>query len=75
MSPIIVCSKFAGKSRGREVAENGSTGGAFLPMLTLGVPGDAATAVLMGVPTIHDPQLGPMPFRERPNLVHRIFAA
>ena len=44
-------------------------------MPTRGAPGDAATAVLMGVPTIHDPQLGPMPFRERPNLVHRIFAA
>ena len=28
-----------------QTAENGSTGGDLLPMLTLGVPGDAATAV------------------------------
>lgn len=55
-------------------AENGSTGGDLLPMLTLGVPGDAATAVLMGALTIHNLQPGPMLFQERPDLVHQIFA-
>lgn len=55
-------------------AENGSTGGDLLPMLTLGVPGDAATAVLMGALTIHNLQPGPMLFLERPDLVHQIFA-
>lgn len=55
-------------------AENASTGGDLLPMLTLGVPGDAATAVLMGALTIHNLQPGPMLFQERPDLVHQIFA-
>jgi putative tricarboxylic transport membrane protein len=57
-----------------QAAENGSTGGDLLPMLTLGVPGDAATAVLMGALTIHNLQPGPMLFQERPDLVHQIFA-
>ena len=55
-------------------AENASTGGDLLPMLTLGVPGDAATAVLMGALTIHSLQPGPLLFQERPDLVHEIFA-
>jgi putative tricarboxylic transport membrane protein len=55
-------------------AENGSTGGDLLPMLTLGVPGDAATAVLMGALTIHNLQPGPLLFQDRPDLVHQIFA-
>ena len=55
-------------------AENASTGGDLLPMLTLGVPGDAATAVLMGALTIHNLQPGPLLFQERPDLVHEIFA-
>jgi putative tricarboxylic transport membrane protein len=57
-----------------QAAENGSTGGDLLPMLTLGVPGDAATAVLMGALTIHNLQPGPMLFQERPDLIHEIFA-
>ncbi|AMJ61523.1 tripartite tricarboxylate transporter permease [Bosea sp. PAMC 26642] len=55
-------------------AENASTGGDLLPMLTLGVPGDAATAVLMGALTIHNLQPGPLLFQERPDLIHQIFA-
>ena len=55
-------------------AENASTGGDLLPMLTLGVPGDAATAVLMGALTIHNLQPGPLLFQDRPDLVHQIFA-
>lgn len=55
-------------------AENASTGGDLLPMLTLGVPGDAATAVLMGALTIHNLQPGPLLFQDRPDLVHEIFA-
>ncbi len=31
-----------------EVANNAVTGGALIPVLTLGIPGDAATAVLLG---------------------------
>jgi putative tricarboxylic transport membrane protein len=57
-----------------QTAENASTGGDMLPMLTLGLPGDAATAVLMGALTIHNLQPGPLLFRDHSDLVHQIFA-
>jgi putative tricarboxylic transport membrane protein len=57
-----------------QCAENASTGGDLLPMLTLGLPGDAATAVLMGALTIHNLQPGPILFRDHADLVHQIFA-
>ena len=57
-----------------QCAENASTGGDLLPMLTLGLPGDAATAVLMGALTIHNLQPGPLLFQDHPDLVHQIFA-
>jgi len=56
-----------------QTAENASTGGDMLPMLTLGLPGDAATAVLMGALTIHNLQPGPLLFRDHSELVHQIF--
>lgn len=57
-----------------ESGNNGATGGAMIPMLTLGVPGDAVTAVLMGALTIHNLQPGPLLFRDHPEVVYPIFA-
>jgi putative tricarboxylic transport membrane protein len=57
-----------------QCGENASTGGDVLPMITLGIPGDAATAVLMGALTIHNLQPGPMLFKNQPEVVHQIFA-
>jgi len=57
-----------------QCAENASTGGDVLPMMTLGLPGDAATAVLMGALTIHNLQPGPLLFRDHADLVHQMFA-
>ena len=57
-----------------EVGNNAATGGAMIPMLTLGVPGDAVTAVLMGALTIHNLQPGPLLFRDHPEVVYPIFA-
>lgn len=57
-----------------ETANNASTGGDMVPMLTLGVPGDAATAVLMGALTIHGMQPGPLLFRDHADVVYAIFA-
>jgi putative tricarboxylic transport membrane protein len=57
-----------------QCGENASTGGDVLPMITLGIPGDAATAVLMGALTIHNLQPGPMLFQSQPEVVHEIFA-
>ena len=42
-----------------ESANNAAIGGAFIPMLTLGIPGDAVTAVMLGALTIHGLQPGP----------------
>ena len=57
-----------------EAGNNSATGGAMIPMLTLGVPGDAVTAVLLGALTIHGLQPGPMLFRDHLDVVYPIFA-
>ena len=57
-----------------EAANNGATGGAMIPMLTLGIPGDAVTAVLLGALTIHGFQPGPLLFVNHLDIVYPIFA-
>lgn len=57
-----------------ETGNNAATGGAMIPMLTLGVPGDAVTAVLMGALTIHGFQPGPLLFKDHPEVVYPVFA-
>jgi putative tricarboxylic transport membrane protein len=49
-------------------AANAAIGGAMMTMLTLGVPGDAASAVLIGALLVHGLQPGPLLFRDRPEL-------
>jgi len=56
-----------------EAGNNGVTGGAMIPMLTMGVPGDAVTAILIGALTVQGLQPGPMLFAEHPVLVYSIF--
>ena len=58
-----------------EAGNNGDTSGALVPMLTLGVPGDATAAVLIGALTLHGLQPGPMLFKENIELVNDIFAS
>ena len=41
------------------------TGGALIPMMTLGIPGDPVTAILIGALTIHGLAPGPLLFMER----------
>ncbi|HHI81922.1 MAG TPA: C4-dicarboxylate ABC transporter permease, partial [Rhizobiales bacterium] len=43
-------------------------GGAFIPMLTLGIPGDAVTAVIIGALFIHGLKPGPLLLVETPHL-------
>jgi putative tricarboxylic transport membrane protein len=57
-----------------ESANNGSTGGAMIHLLTLGIPGSAATAVMMGVFLIHGIQPGPLLFTRQPEQVYTLFA-
>lgn len=56
-----------------ESSSNAQTGGALIPMLTLGIPGDATTAVLIGALTIQGLQPGPLLFQEQPVLLYTIF--
>ncbi|NLK14250.1 MAG: C4-dicarboxylate ABC transporter permease [Spirochaetales bacterium] len=56
-----------------EAGNNGVTGGALIPMLTMGVPGDAVAAILIGALTVQGLQPGPMLFAEHPVLVYSIF--
>ncbi len=58
-----------------ETANNASTGGAMIPMLTLGVPGDAVTAVMLGALTMHGLQPGPMLFRDHMDEIYPIFTS
>lgn len=58
---------------GPEGGNNGVTGGAMIPMLTLGVPGDAVTAIMIGALTIQGLTPGPMLFQTNKVLVYTIF--
>lgn len=58
-----------------EAANSASVGGAMVPLLTLGIPGSASTAVLIGALMIHDLSPGPLLFTERPDLVYGLFAS
>lgn len=51
-----------------ETANKGAIGGAFIPMLTLGIPGDAITAIIIGGLFIHGLKPGPMLMIETPHL-------
>jgi putative tricarboxylic transport membrane protein len=55
-------------------AINASTGGAMIPLLTLGIPGSGATAVMMGAFLLHGVQPGPLLFSRTPESVYTIFA-
>ncbi len=57
-----------------EAANNGVCGGALIPMLTLGIPGDSVTAALMGGLIIHGLRPGPALFSDSPQMVAEIFA-
>jgi putative tricarboxylic transport membrane protein len=52
-----------------ESANNAAIGGAFIPMLTLGIPGDAVTAIIIGALFIHGLKPGPMLMVESPEVV------
>lgn len=58
-----------------EAANNGVTGGALIPMLTLGIPGDPITAILLGALIIQGLAPGPLLFREHPQFVYGVFWA
>lgn len=57
-----------------ETANNASTGSAMIPLLTLGIPGSAATAIMLGAFLVHGIQPGPLIFAKKPDYIYTIFA-
>ncbi|MCF0238069.1 MAG: tripartite tricarboxylate transporter permease [Sphaerochaetaceae bacterium] len=56
-----------------ESSNNGTTGGALIPLLTLGIPGDANTAVMLGALMVHNLVPGPQLFVDQPVIVNSLF--
>lgn len=55
-----------------EVSNNAVCGGALIPLITLGIPGDMTTAALIGGLMIHGLQPGPLLFSTNPDIVGAI---
>lgn len=58
-----------------ESANSAVTGGALVPLLTLGIPGDVITAVLLGALMIQGYSPGPTLFTDSGSFIYGIFAA
>ncbi len=58
-----------------EAANNATGGGALIPAMALGVPGDAVTAIMLGALILHGIQPGPMLIVEFPGLVYGVIMA
>jgi putative tricarboxylic transport membrane protein len=57
-----------------EAANNAAAVGAMIPLLSLGIPGSATTAVMIGAFMIHNLQPGPLLFVTHRDLVYGLFA-
>jgi putative tricarboxylic transport membrane protein len=67
-----------GETRGvaaPEAANSALTGGATIPMITLGIPGDSMSAILIGALIIHGLQPGPMMFTNNPEIIGAIYGS
>jgi putative tricarboxylic transport membrane protein len=60
---------------GPESANNAGAQTSFIPMLTLGIPGNAVMALMIGALTIHGIQPGPQIMSERPGLFWGMIAS
>lgn len=56
-----------------ETANNATTGGALVPLLTLGIPGDGGTALMMAAFFIHGITPGPLLFKNHGPTIYAIF--
>lgn len=57
-----------------ESANNATTGGTLVPILTLGIAGGLTDSILLGALIIHNLQPGPLLFKNNPEIVNTIFA-
>jgi len=58
-----------------ETANNAVTGGTMIPLLSLGIPGDPATAVILGGLLVHGLHPGPMLFRTHLDTIYSLYIA
>lgn len=58
-----------------EAANSALTGGALIPMLILGIPGDPVTAVMLGALIIQGLAPGPLLFQNNPDVVYGLFGS
>ncbi len=58
-----------------ETANNAATGAAMIPLLALGLPGGALTAMMVAVFQMHDLEPGPLVFYNSPDLIWVVFSA
>lgn len=58
-----------------ETSNNASIGGALIPLLTVGIPGDTVTAMLLGALTIQGLTPGPLLFNTNGVFVYGLFTA
>lgn len=56
-----------------ESGNNAVSGGAMIPMLTLGIPGDGATAIMLGAFLVQGLQPGPLLFTQHAPEVYTVF--
>lgn len=56
-------------------ANNAALGGAWVPAMVFGIPGDSITAIVIGVLYMKDMNPGPTVFIERPHMVNGVFLA
>ena len=56
-----------------ETANNACVPGSYVPMLTLGIPGDSVTAVIIGGLMLHGLNPGPLLTVERPEIIYQFF--
>lgn len=56
-----------------EAGNNGVAGATLIPLLSLGIPGDVITAIIIGAFMVHDLTPGPMLFQNHADIVYALF--
>jgi putative tricarboxylic transport membrane protein len=56
-------------------AATASVGGAMIPLITMGIPGSGATAIILGAFLLHGLQPGPQVFQSSSHIVYAVFAS
>ncbi len=58
-----------------EAANNAIIGANLVPLLTLGIPGNASAAIIMGALIMHGLTPGPLMFEEQPRIIYGVYCA